>query len=284
MSVIIKINSMKSQLTSTEKKIADYILKDPEAIKNLNTYEVAINCDASQASIVRFAKKLGFKGYPDFKLSLSQDIGNRKAESNINIMHEEIKPNDSFEVIGKKISHENTVAINNTYEVIDFKQMELAVKAIAKAQKIMVVGVGFSSIAAKDLYYKLLELGKTAVMEMDAHTQLSCLSSMSEKDLLFVISHSGKTIEMYNIAKAAKEKGVKIIAMTSIVPNPVRELATIKLNTIEIKGNFRSTAFSPRISQLTVIDMLYTKLMLENKEMQKYIFNAIDLVKGLKLK
>lgn len=284
MGVIIKINSMKNQLTPIEKRIADYILEDPEAIKNLNTYEVAVNCDASQASIVRFAKKLGFKGYPDFKLSLSQDIGNRKAESNINIMHEEIKANDNFEVVGKKISHENITAINNTYEIIDFKQMDIAVKAIAKAQKIMVVGVGFSSIAAKDLYYKLLELGKTAVMEMDTHTQLSCLSSMGEKDLLFVISHSGKTIEMYNITRVAKEKGIKIISMTSIVPNPISELATIKLNTVEMKGNFRSTALSPRISQLTVIDMLYVKLMLENKSMQEYIFNAIDLVKGLKLK
>ena len=281
---LIKLKEFQESFTKNEKKISHYLLENIDEIKVLNTYDLAVKCDVSQASVVRFAKKLGFKGYPDFKLSLSQDIGNRKAESNINIMHEEIKANDSFEVVGKKISHENITAINNTYEIIDFKQMDMAVKAIAKAQKIMVVGVGFSSIAAKDLYYKLLELGKTAVMEMDTHTQLSCLSSMGEKDLLFVISHSGKTIEMYNITRVAKEKGIKIISMTSIVPNPISELATIKLNTVEMKGNFRSTALSPRISQLTVIDMLYVKLMLENKSMQEYIFNAIDLVKGLKLK
>lgn len=96
MGVIIKLNAMKNQLTSIEKKIAEYILADPERIKNLNTYEIASNCDTSQASIVRFSKKLGFKGFPDFKLSLSQDIGNRKAESHVNIMHEEIKPTDTF--------------------------------------------------------------------------------------------------------------------------------------------------------------------------------------------
>ena len=284
MGVIIKINTMKSQLTSIEKRIAEYILKDPESIKNLNTYQVAKNCKASQASIVRFAKKLGFKGYPDFKLSLSQDIGNRKAESHINIIHEEIKSDDTFEVVGKKIAHENIMAINNTCEITDFKQLESAVKAIGNADKIMIAGVGFSGIVAKDLYYKLLELGKHAIMETDTHMQLSCLSSMGKKDVLFVISHSGKTVEMYDIAKVAKDRGIKIISMTSIVPNPISDLANIKLGTVEMKSNFRSTALSPRISQLTVIDMIYIKLMLENKKMQDYIFNAIDLVQGFKLK
>lgn len=284
MGVIIKINTMKSQLTSIEKRIAEYILKDPESIKNLNTYQVAKNCKASQASIVRFAKKLGFKGYPDFKLSLSQDIGNRKAESHINIIHEEIKSEDTFEVVGKKIAHENILAINNTCEITDFKELENAVKAIANADKIMIAGVGFSGIVAKDLYYKLLELGKHAIMETDTHMQLSCLSSMGKKDVLFVISHSGKTVEMYDITKVAKDKGVKIISMTSIVPNSISDLANIKLGTVEMKSNFRSTALSPRISQLTVIDMIYIKLMLENKKMQDYIFNAIDLVQGFKLK
>lgn len=284
MGVIIKINTMKNQLTSIEKRIAEYILKDPEAIKNLNTYQVAKNCKASQASIVRFAKKLGFKGFPDFKLSLSQDIGNRKAESHVNIIHEEIKPEDSFEIVGKKVAHANITAVNNTYEITDFKELENAVKVIAKADKIMVVGVGFSGIVAKDFYYKLLELGKHAIMENDTHTQLSCLSSMGKNDLLFVISHSGKTVQMYDIAKVAKDRGIKIISMTSIVPNPISDLADIKLGTVEMKNNFRSTALSPRISQLTVVDMIYIKLMLENKNMQDYIFNAIELVQGFKLK
>lgn len=284
MGVIIKINTMKNQLTSIEKRIAEYILKDPEAIKNLNTYQVAKNCKASQASIVRFAKKLGFKGFPDFKLSLSQDIGNRKAESHVNIIHEEIKPEDSFEIVGKKVAHANITAVNNTYEITDFKELENAVKVIAQADKIMVVGVGFSGIVAKDFYYKLLELGKHAIMENDTHTQLSCLSSMGKNDLLFVISHSGKTVQMYDIVKVAKDRGIKIISMTSIVPNPISDLADIKLGTVEMKNNFRSTALSPRISQLTVVDMIYIKLMLENKNMQDYIFNAIELVQGFKLK
>lgn len=283
MGIIIKLNAMKNQLTSIEKKIAEYILEDPERIKNLTTYEIAQNCDTSQASIVRFSKKLGFSGFPDFKLSLSQDIGNRKAESHVNIMHEELKSTDSFEIIGKKVATENTRAVNNTYEITDFKELEKAVQAINSARKIMLAGVGFSGIVARDLYFKLMELGKVASFENDSHMQLSYLSTMNENDILFVISHSGKTLELFNLAKVAKNKGIKIITLTSVANNPIRELGDIRLSTVEMKSDFRATALSPRISQLTVVDMIYIKLMLENENLQDYIFNAIELVKDSKL-
>ena len=283
MGIIIKLNAMKNQLTSIEKKIAEYILEDPERIKNLTTYEIAQNCDTSQASIVRFSKKLGFSGFPDFKLSLSQDIGNRKAESHVNIMHEEVKSTDSFEIIGKKVATENIRAVNNTYEITDFKELEKAVQAINSARKIMLAGVGFSGIVARDLYFKLMELGKVASFENDSHMQLSYLSTMNENDILFVISHSGKTLELFNLAKVAKNKGIKIITLTSVANNPIRELGDIRLSTVEMKSDFRATALSPRISQLTVVDMIYIKLMLENENLQDYIFNAIELVKDSKL-
>lgn len=283
MGIIIKLNAMKNQLTSIEKKIAEYILEDPERIKNLTTYEIAQNCDTSQASIVRFSKKLGFSGFPDFKLSLSQDIGNRKAESHVNIMHEELKSTDSFEIIGKKVATENIRAVNNTYEITDFKELEKAVQAINSARKIMLAGVGFSGIVARDLYFKLMELGKVASFENDSHMQLSYLSTMNENDILFVISHSGKTLELFNLAKVAKNKGIKIITLTSVANNPIRELGNIRLSTVEMKSDFRATALSPRISQLTVVDMIYIKLMLENENLQDYIFNAIELVKDSKL-
>lgn len=281
--IIVKITAMKNQLTSMEKRIAEYVLEDPERIKNLNTYDVAKNCKVSQATIVRFAKKMGFSGFPEFKLTLSQDIGNRKAESHINIMHEELKPNDTFEIIGKKVANENIRAVNNTYEITDFNELEKAVQAISKARKIMLVGVGFSGIVAKDFYFKLMELGKVASFENDSHMQLSYISTMNENDILFVISHSGKTLELFNLVKVAKNRGIKIITLTNVANNPIRELGDIRLGTVEMKSDFRATALSPRISQLTVIDMIYVKLMLENENLQDYIFNAIELVKSSKL-
>lgn len=284
MGVIVKIKNLKETLTHSERKIADYILNNLEKIKDFNTYEIALNCKTSQASVVRFAKKIGYKGFPDFKLSLSQDLGNKKAEYHYNIIKEDIKNDDTFEAIGKKITNENVRAINNTFEICDFKELDKAVKLLSKANKIMLAGIGFSGIVAKDFYYKLVEIGKNAIVEVDTHIQLSCLSTMDKDDVLFVISHSGKTMEMYNVARLAKEKGIKVISMTNIASNPIKDISDIALATVEIDNNFRETAFSPRISQLTVVDMLYVKMIIENKKLQDYIYNAIDLVQGFKLK
>lgn len=284
MGILIKIDNMEHEFTEVEKKIAKFILKNPKEVQFSNTQKIARGCHTSQASVVRFAKKLGFNGYPDFKVAFCQDLGKRSVKSKVNIIHEKISDTDTFEMVGEKIAHENITAINETLEIVNFSDMELAVKALASAKKILIVGSVYSGIAGKDFYYKLTELGKTAIMESDTHTQLSLVSTMGKEDLLFVISHSGKTKDIYNLTKLAKANGIKIISLTSIAPNPISNLADIKLSTVEVKTNFRASALSPRISQLTVVDMLYTKLMLENEEMQQYIFNAIELVKNLKFK
>ncbi|HEY4533572.1 MAG TPA: MurR/RpiR family transcriptional regulator [Fusobacterium sp.] len=283
MSVILKLKMMRENFSKMEQKIADYILNHPEEVKQLTTYQVAKICKTSQASIVRFAKKMGFSGYPDFKLSLSQDIGVRSAKKEVSIIDSEINSDDSLQEVCQKVAHENVKAIEDTYSLLDFKELEKAVKALAKAKKIMILGAGFSGVVAKDFSYKLLEIGKDAVFEMDFHIQLSLLSTMGAKDILFVISYSGKTKEIYEITKKAKERGILIVTLTTIAGNPIRDLGDITLNTVELNKNFRATALSPRISQMTVIDMLYVQLILENKAMEENILEAMEIVKNFKL-
>ena len=283
MSVILKLKMMRENFSKMEQKIADYILKHPEEVKQLTTYQVAKVCKTSQASIVRFAKKMGFSGYPDFKLSLSQDMGVLSAKKEVSIIDSEIGSNDSLQEVCQKVARENMRAIEDTYSLLDFKELEKAVKALGKAKKIMILGAGFSGVVARDLSYKLLELGKDVVFESDFHMQFSLLTTMISRDILFVISYSGKTKEVYEITKKAKERGIQIITLTTIAGNPIRDLGDITLNTVELNKNFRATALSPRISQMTVIDMLYVKLILENKEMEENILEAMEIVKNFKL-
>ena len=252
MSVILKLKMMRENFSKMEQKIADYILKHPEEVKQLTTYQVAKVCKTSQASIVRFAKKMGFSGYPDFKLSLSQDMGVLSAKKEVSIIDSEIDSNDSLQEVCQKVARENMRAIEDTYSLLDFKELEKAVKALGKAKKIMILGAGFSGVVARDLSYKLLELGKDVVFESDFHMQFSLLTTMTSRDILFVISY-------------------------------IRDLGDITLNTVELNKNFRATALSPRISQMTVIDMLYVKLILENKEMEENILEAMEIVKNFKL-
>ncbi|MDO4690889.1 MAG: MurR/RpiR family transcriptional regulator [Fusobacterium sp.] len=284
MSTLLKIKILKKEMTNIEKKIANYILNNINELKNLNTYEIAQNCDVSQASIVRFSKKLGFSGFPNFKISLVQDLGKINLENEISVLDDEIDSKDSFSTICKKIAAKNINAVQNTISILDTKEIEKAINMIEKAKKIMIIGVGFSGIVAKDFSFKLTEIGKNVIFETDQHMQLSYLTTFTKKDIVFAISYSGQTKEVYSLVKEAKARNIPIISLTTLAPNLIRDLADVKLNTVDLGEHYRGSSLSPRISQFTIIDSIYVSLVIKNKDMENYIKNAIELVKEHKIK
>ncbi len=284
MSVISKMKEMQSELTAKEKKISKYILQHLDKIVYMNTYQIADKCKVSQASVVRFAKKLGYSGFPEFKISFGRDMGRRDVEEKINFIYEDIQETDELDDLIKKIAYANSNIIQDTYSILDTNTVKEAVEIIKNARKIFILGAGYSGIVAKDFHYKLGELGMNSICEADYHIQLASISTLNENDVVFVISQGGKTVDIYNLVKEAKKRKVKIISVTQMSSNPIRDLADIKISTIMEKNNFRSTALSSRIAQLTIIDIIYVALITENKELaEKYIGDAMKLVSDFKM-
>lgn len=284
MSVISKIKEMQNEMTAKEKKISKYILQHLDKIMYMNTYEIAEKCKVSQASVVRFAKKLGYSGFPEFKISFGRDMGRRDAEDKVNFIYEDIHETDGLDELVKKIVYANSNIIQDTYSILDISSIREAVNLIKQSRKIFLLGAGYSGIVAKDFHFKLWELGFHSMFESDYHIQLASISTLDENDLVFVISQGGKTVDVYNLVKEAKKKKVKIISLTQMSSNPIRDLADVKISTVIERNNFRSTALSSRIAQLTIIDILYVTLITENKQLaEKYIGDAIKLVSDFKM-
>lgn len=282
---LLKLKQYYETFTKNEKKIADYIIDNLIEVKGLNTYDLAIRSQVSQASIVRFAKKLGFKGFPDLKIALAGDFQNLEKKNEIlNIIYEEITMEDSMEILAKKVMFENINIIEDTYRILDFTEVEKAIILLERARKIYILGAGSSAVVAKDFQYKLWELGKNVLFDTDQHVQLSNASTATDEDVIFVISHSGHTLDIYNTLEEFKNKGVKIISLTKFASNPIKNIADVTLTTVSENRNFRSSSLSARIAQLTVIDILYVKLIQNNKEMaEKYIGNAMESVRKIKM-
>ncbi|WP_297596225.1 MurR/RpiR family transcriptional regulator [uncultured Cetobacterium sp.] len=281
---LIKLKEYKDGFTKNEKKISNYLIENIEEIKTLNTYDLAIKCDVSQASVVRFAKKLGFKGFPEFKISLASDLAMQNNEKTIQIIYDEIKIEDTTEILAKKVVYENVRSIEDTYKVLNFEEIEKAADIINLAKRVFILGAGFSGIVAKDFQYKLWELGKFVVFDTDQHIQLTNASTAGEGDVVFVISHSGKTLDIYQTLLEFKENGATIITLTKFASNPIKNIGDICLSTVVEKTNFRSTSLSSRMAQLTVVDILYVKLIQKDREKaNRYIGNAVESVKKFKM-
>lgn len=281
---LIKLKEFQESFTKNEKKISHFLLENMDEIKTLNTYDLAVKCDVSQASVVRFAKKLGFKGFPEFKIALAGDLAMKNNEKEIQIIYDEISVDDSTEILAKKVVYENIKSVEDTYKVLNFQEIEKAVEAIENANRIFLLGAGFSGIIARDFQYKLWELGKNVIFETDQHIQLTNASTAQEGDLVFVISYSGQTLDIYQSILEFKEKGVKVITLTKVATNPIKDIGDISLSTIVEKSNLRSTSLSSRMAQLTVIDILYVKLIQRDREKaNRLIGDAVESVKKFKM-
>ena len=149
---------------------------------------------------------------------------------------------------------------------MDVKILRQCVEIIKKAGVVYLFGMGASLVAAKDAYLKFLRLNKLCVINEDWHSQLVQARNATENDVAIVISYSGATVEAIECMKALREKKTPIIAITRFVQSPVSELADFKLYTAANESVFRSGAMSSRLSQLNIIDILYTALANDSYE------------------
>lgn len=254
--VIILLRENISYLNPAEKAAAEYILENPEAASRQSVQTIAASAFVSSAAVIRMCKALGFKGFKDFRSSLTADLASQNMS--LSLDDEDIHKNDSLDEIIQKVTKKNIQSLYDTLQMMDGRTIEQCVDLMQKADHILLFGLGASLIAAQDFYLKLLRINKPCIINKDWHLQLITARNSSKKDLGIVFSYSGETEEMIKCAEEMKKNGTPVLAITRCVSSPVAKLADIKLYTTANESLFRSAAMSSRISQLDIIDILYT--------------------------
>ena len=253
--VLTKINQGMNSFTPSEKKIAKYILENPQEAMKLSVAEMAKKSKTSEASVIRFCKTLGLAGYQDLKLGISMSIV--KKSKGKRIIHEIINVDDTPSIIMEKMALGSIQAIEETKQILNLDNLDKAIKAIDNAERVYFFGAGASSIVALDAQYKFTRINIPSFMYFDNHIELTSVVHLTDKDVAVGISHSGRTKETIDILKIAKERNATTIAITQYGKNPIEEAANIVLHTANVENNFRSGAMASRIAQLYVIDSLF---------------------------
>lgn len=255
-----RIRSYYARLSAKEKKVADYILQNPEKIIHITINELAEDLHVADATVFRFCKRIGFKGYQAMKIALASEI-----MEPIQQIHEEISENDDEKTITKKIFQSNIQTLENTLHLLNENALHQAVSLLLHAEKIEFYGVGGSMVIAMDAYHKFIRTGIKAFSFIDSHYQLMSASQLTEKDVAVVISHSGTNKDTINILKTAKKNGAKTIGITGYPKSFIGQNVDVALFTSSEETDFRSEALSSRIGQLSIIDALYVNIMVLNK-------------------
>ena len=243
-------------LTPKEKKVADFILKNPEEVSEMTISELSEKAGVVKSLIVRCCKSLGFSGFARLKISLSKEMVRNESFSYIPYIEE----NDNTENIMKKIFAANIKTLHDTLSSIDAKAVCEAVNLLRNADRIYIYGVGTSAGIVNDFQYRLMRLGYNAICFTDVVTIKVSALNIKKGDVAFGISNSGRTAATVDALKIAREKGAKTICVTSYEKSSITKYSdyNIVISTDEI--NYPMEAISSRIAHISVLDALCVAL------------------------
>ncbi|WP_440053737.1 MurR/RpiR family transcriptional regulator [Pseudoalteromonas sp. T1lg65] len=267
MSTFVKIKALRPSLSNSEAKLADFTLMFGEKIRGLSSIELAKEAGVSQSSVVKFAQKLGYKGFPAFKIAVV-DALNERTEQHIEA-NELITSSDSLESIADKLQIKQQNVIAETRKLNTAKQFENALQLIKGAKKVIVCAIGSTFTMAQDLTWKLQKLGIPAIAQVDEISASSYIATMGKDDLIIVISNTGSSKSLITLVNQAIDNGSKCLAISRYGNSELINLADSNLFSIDEEQPFKHSGILTRCSQSYLIDVLYIALTHSNLHWQK---------------
>lgn len=255
-SALLRLREYQNQLSPTEHAVAVKILEHPEWVMELGIHQLAEKTFTSASTITRLCHHIHFEGYRSFRRVVTYELAFRK--QNQEEQEKKILKTDGIEEIIDKISYQNMISLEETKNLMEPEIVQKCVDLLRTCHSVQLFGLGASLITARDFYLKLLRLGKSAVINDDWHSQFLQARNALPNDLGIAISYSGETHEVIECVKAMKETHAPIISITRFGSSPVADLSDFNLYASSRESIFRSGAMASRISQLNIIDILYT--------------------------
>lgn len=263
--IFSKINITRNTFTKVEQRIADYVLENPQKVLYMSITDLAAACNVGDTSVFRFCKTLKFQGYQEFKMNLAQSIDINDELCNSGKTNEAVDQNNpALAVLNTHIN-----ALNETYSLINYDDIKKAVEYMMEANRICFFGVGSSLITALEAKGKFMRIMPNVECVFDHHFQAMQASLLTPKDLAFIISYSGSTKDVIEIAKICKSNSVKVVCITRFLKSPLKSYADLTLLCGSNEGPLQGGSLSAKIAQLYIIDLLFNEYYNRNKEVSK---------------
>lgn len=252
MNMLEKIQAHLELLSKSERKVAEVILASPQSAIRSSIATLAGMAEVSEPTVNRFCRRLDTKGFPDFKLHLAQSLANGTPYVNRNVDED-----DTVECYTGKIFESAMAGLEHAKSSLDTAAINRAVDLLTQAKKISFFGFGASAAVAHDAMNKFFRFNIPVVYFDDLVMQrIGCMNS-GEGDVVVLISHTGRTKNMVEMARLARDNDATVIAITSDGTPLAREASL----TLRVEVPEDTDVYMPmvsRLAQLTLIDVLAT--------------------------
>jgi RpiR family transcriptional regulator, carbohydrate utilization regulator len=240
-----------SKIYTAERKVASYVLAHPTEVIDINVAQLAQKSDVSDATVIRMCHHLGYKGYYQFRLSLARDAGrNTTADEVVQIQQNSIQL--IFNNYAQKI-----VEIG---ESIDENALHNTIELIKKAGEVYIIGVGNTMPLVLYMGFRLGRLGIRCVYDVGPEYFLNHINLATKQDIVIAISHSGSSNQVIQGIELAKNKGIKVIAITASEQSPVYQMSDYSLLSAGCAESFNCYKSYAHLREMAVIDALLEML------------------------
>ncbi len=245
-----------NELRKSDRKVCDVVLADPKRMINATVAETAEWAGVSQPTVIRFCTAIGCQGYQDFKLRLAQSLALGTPAT-----HSVILETDAPAEVAEKIFDYTITSLDWVRRHLDVAAISKAIDVLEGAKRIEFFGFGASGIVARDAQQKFPMFGVPCGAETDSHQQIMVASQLGPGDVVVVISNTGATRSIVEVAATTRARGCKVIGIVGM-KGPLVEQCDIVIPVETLENTNIYTPTISRIAALAVIDILSTAVAL----------------------
>ncbi len=252
-------------LPPAEQRVARLLLADPRGFATQPVAELAGRAQVSKPTVVRFCRSVGYDGLADFKLKLAGSVN-----EGVPFVHRAVDEDDKTADIVVKVVDNAVAALLRYRNAAAAPAMERAIDALVAAgragRRIEFYGVGNSGIVAQDAQHKFFRLGVHAQAVSDGHVQVMSATMLQPGDVAVVISNSGRSRDLLDVADITRRKGATLVAVTasgSPLALLARHAGAVLLAADHPEDADRYSPMVSRLLHLMIVDILTTGVALK---------------------
>ncbi|MGB0669482.1 MAG: transcriptional regulator HexR [Porticoccaceae bacterium] len=243
-------------LNKSETKVANVILSDPDAATQSSIAALAKKASVSEPSVNRFCKRFNASGFPDFKLKLAKSL-----VSGIRFVNRNVDPNDDVASYTPKIIDSTINTLASVRDKISYARVNQVVDKLIQAKRIYFFGLGASGSVARDAEHKFFRFNLPVSSHEDVLMQRMLASTGGAGDVFFIVSHTGRTKEIVEVAEIARNNGSTVIGLTA-PDSPLAAMCTLAMDVDVPENTDEYMPMASRIVHLVILDVLATGMTL----------------------
>ena len=274
--VFTRVNREYYQLTSAEKKIADYMLLHQQQSQIPSISEMAAETGVAEATVSRFCRRLGYEGYNAFKLAVA---GSKSGRTASNPLSGEVTAEDTVLDMCQKICSDHVQAISQTLDLIRPEAVTAAADLFLSAERVLCMGQGGSMILAEEAAHLFSTVLPNFYPVQGSHFQAIRSALLTPRDVVFYFSYSGSTRDMVDVLRTARAKGAHSVLITRFPNSTGAACADIVLECGSRETPLQLGSIAARMAQLYLVDVLFSEVcrrdMAEARSRRKQVADVL---------